>query len=47
MLVGLPIAGLVYLLACRSFNIEHDRRLASNADVGLEPADHPDARAAT
>ncbi|MFL6602393.1 MAG: purine-cytosine permease family protein [Steroidobacteraceae bacterium] len=43
MLVGLPIAGLVYLLACRSFNIEHDRHLASTADVGLEPADHPDA----
>jgi len=25
MLVGLPVAALVYLLACRSFNIEHDR----------------------
>jgi len=37
MLVGLPVAGLVYLLACRSFNIERDRHLARSADVGLEP----------
>jgi cytosine/uracil/thiamine/allantoin permease len=46
MLVGLPVAGIVYLLACRSFNIEHDRYLAKSADVGLEPAEHPDARPA-
>jgi hypothetical protein len=46
MLVGLPVAGIVYLLTCRSFNIEHDRHLAKSADVGLEPADHPDARPA-
>jgi purine-cytosine permease-like protein len=39
MLVGLPVAALVYLLACRSFNIEHDRHLARTADLGLEPAD--------
>jgi purine-cytosine permease-like protein len=39
MLVGLPVAGLVYLLACRSFNIEHDRHLATTADMGLEPGD--------
>jgi nucleobase:cation symporter-1, NCS1 family len=39
MLVGLPVAGIVYLLACRSFNIEHDRQLARRADEGLEPAD--------
>jgi NCS1 family nucleobase:cation symporter-1 len=39
MLVGLPVAGLAYLLACRSFNIEHDRHLARTADAGLEPAD--------
>ncbi len=36
MLVGLPVAAVVYLLACRSFNIEHDRHLAKIADVGLE-----------
>jgi purine-cytosine permease-like protein len=37
MLVGLPVAAIVYLLACRSFNIEHDRHLAETADVDLEP----------
>jgi hypothetical protein len=47
MLVGLPVAAIVYLLACRSFNIEHDRHLAKSADAGLEPADHPDARPAS
>jgi nucleobase:cation symporter-1, NCS1 family len=36
MLVGLPVAGLVYLIACRSVNIEHDRHLARTADLGLE-----------
>jgi NCS1 family nucleobase:cation symporter-1 len=36
MLVGLPVAGIVYLFACRSFNIEHDRHLAKTADLGLE-----------
>jgi purine-cytosine permease-like protein len=36
MLVGLPVAGAVYLIACRSFNIEHDRHLAHTADLGLE-----------
>jgi nucleobase:cation symporter-1, NCS1 family len=36
MLVGLPVAGIVYLIACRSFNIEHDRYLAKTADLGLE-----------
>lgn len=39
MLVGLPVAGVVYLLACRSFNFEHERHLARAADAGLEPAD--------
>jgi nucleobase:cation symporter-1, NCS1 family len=38
MLVGLPVAAGVYLLTCRSFNIEHDRHLAHAADQGLEPA---------
>lgn len=36
MLVGLPVAAIVYLIACRSFNIEHDRHLARTADIGLE-----------
>jgi NCS1 family nucleobase:cation symporter-1 len=36
MLVGLPVAGIAYLIACRSFNIEHDRHLAKTADLGLE-----------
>jgi NCS1 nucleoside transporter family len=41
MVIGLPVAGVVYLLACRSFNVEHDRHLARTADHGLEaePAD--------
>ena len=39
MLVGLPVAAIVYLLACRSLNTEHDRHLARTADAGLEPAD--------
>jgi nucleobase:cation symporter-1, NCS1 family len=36
MLVGLPVAGIVYLIACRSFNVADDRRLAEAADMGLE-----------
>jgi NCS1 family nucleobase:cation symporter-1 len=39
MLVGLPVAAVVYLIACRSFNVEHDRHLARTADLGLEPVD--------
>jgi nucleobase:cation symporter-1, NCS1 family len=39
MLVGLPVAGAVYLLICRSMNFEHDRLRAAAADLGLEPAD--------
>jgi NCS1 nucleoside transporter family len=38
MLVGLPVATLVYLLACRSMDVEADRREAAAADVGLDPA---------
>ncbi len=38
MLVGLPIAAAVYLLSCRSMNLEQDRRRAAAADVGLEPS---------
>jgi nucleobase:cation symporter-1, NCS1 family len=36
MLVGLPVAGIAYLIACRSFNVADDRRLAETADLGLE-----------
>jgi nucleobase:cation symporter-1, NCS1 family len=39
MLVGLPVAALVYLLMCRSIDVEHDKKLAAAADVGLDPAD--------
>ena len=39
MLVGLPVAAGVYLLTCRSIDLEHDRRLAAAADVGLDPDD--------
>jgi NCS1 family nucleobase:cation symporter-1 len=39
MLVGLPVAALVYLSACRSIDLESDRQRARAADVGLEPAD--------
>ena len=36
MLVGLPVAAVVYLLACRSLDIEDDRRKALAADLTLE-----------
>jgi NCS1 nucleoside transporter family len=39
MLVGLPVAAIVYLLMCRSIDLEHDRKRAAAADVGLDPAD--------
>jgi nucleobase:cation symporter-1, NCS1 family len=39
MLVGLPAAAVVYLLTCRSVDLESDRRRAAAADIGLEPAD--------
>jgi NCS1 family nucleobase:cation symporter-1 len=39
MLVGLPVAAAVYLLTCRSMDLEHDRQRAAAADVGLDPAD--------
>ena len=38
MLVGLPVSALVYVLACRSFNRDEDRRLAELADRGLDSA---------
>jgi purine-cytosine permease-like protein len=43
MLVGLPVAALVYLWACRSLDLEADRRQAHAADIGLDP----DARITT
>jgi purine-cytosine permease-like protein len=36
MLVGLPVAAGIYLLACRSLDLEADRRTAALADSGLE-----------
>jgi len=36
MLVGLPVATLVYLWACRSFDAEADARAAEAADRGLD-----------
>jgi nucleobase:cation symporter-1, NCS1 family len=37
MLIGLPISALVYIAACRSLNIDEDRRQAYVADLGLDP----------
>jgi purine-cytosine permease-like protein len=37
MLVGLPVSALVYIVACRSLDIDEDRRLARAADSGLDP----------
>ena len=37
MLVGLPVSTLVYLWACRSFDLESDRQRAEAADRGLDP----------
>jgi len=37
MLVGLPVAAAVYLLACRSLDLEAERRRVAVADAGLEP----------
>jgi nucleobase:cation symporter-1, NCS1 family len=40
MLVGLPVAGFAYYLACRNLDIDRDRAQAAAADVGLEPSDY-------
>ena len=45
MLVGLPVSAFVYLWACRSMDLEADRRRAERADVGLEPGDAAPAHA--
>jgi NCS1 family nucleobase:cation symporter-1 len=37
MLIGLPVSALVYILACRSMDLQADRRQAAAADVGLDP----------
>jgi nucleobase:cation symporter-1, NCS1 family len=37
MLVGLPVAAAVYLLACRSLDRATDAERARNADAGLDP----------
>ena len=39
MLIGLPVAAAVYLITCRSLDLEHDRQRAAAADVGLDPDD--------
>jgi nucleobase:cation symporter-1, NCS1 family len=36
MLAGLPVATIVYLWACRSFDVEADRQRARIADAGLD-----------
>jgi NCS1 family nucleobase:cation symporter-1 len=36
MLVGLPVSAAVYLIACRSLDLDEDRRRAHAADIGLE-----------
>lgn len=38
MLVGLPVAASVYVLACRSLDLDEDRRLAALADGNLDSA---------
>ncbi len=37
MLVGLPVSAAVYLWACRSLDVQADRRRAFIADLGLDP----------
>jgi NCS1 family nucleobase:cation symporter-1 len=44
MLVGLPMSAIVYIWACRSLDIEADRRRAFQADIDLDP-DAAEARA--
>ncbi|HEX4647384.1 MAG TPA: cytosine permease [Steroidobacteraceae bacterium] len=39
MLVGLPVAAGVYLIACRSIDLRQDAQRAAAADAGLEPGD--------
>jgi NCS1 nucleoside transporter family len=39
MVIGLPVAALVYVLVYRSFDLRGEQVLAETADLGLEPAD--------
>jgi purine-cytosine permease-like protein len=39
MLVGLPVAGVSYYLACRGIDVAADRAQAAAADAGLEAPD--------
>jgi NCS1 nucleoside transporter family len=43
MLVGLPVSAGIYLLACRSIDLEQEWRRARAADVGLDPQGPADA----
>jgi NCS1 family nucleobase:cation symporter-1 len=44
MLVGLPVSGAIYLLACRSLDLQSEMRFIEIADRGLEPPVHPRVR---
>ena len=37
MLIGLPVSAIVYLLACRSMDLNAERARALAADRGLDP----------
>ena len=37
MLIGLPVSAGVYLFACRSLDLDAERRRAASADAGLDP----------
>jgi hypothetical protein len=37
MLVGLPVSAGIYLLTCRSLDLQHEWQRAQAADVGLDP----------
>ncbi len=39
MLIGLPVSAGVYLLACRSLDLQQEQRRAARADEGLDPGD--------
>ena len=43
MLIGLPVSAGIYLLTCRSLDLEHEWRRARAADAGLEPQEPADA----
>jgi hypothetical protein len=37
MLVGLPVSAGIYLLTCRSLDLQQEWQRAQAADVGLDP----------